>query len=112
MRVLAILLVTLAGCHRPAPAVPPASDRMDAPLRRHLAAISPDQPIDVLIGVGTADVDAVRRGLAAAGIDVRAVSGGVAVGRGVRAAVERAASLPFVGLIELSQTRPPTTGRP
>lgn len=81
---------------------------MDADLRRHLATVGADTRVDVLVGVGTLDPDEARRGLEAAGVEVRTIAGGVAVARGVRAAIERAAALPWVRQIDRSQERLPS----
>ncbi len=82
---------------------------MDADLRRHLATVDDDTPVEVLVGIGTLAPDEARRGLEAAGVEVRTVAGGVVVARGVRAAIERAAALPWVRQIDLSQERLPST---
>lgn len=113
---LALLLLTAlaAGCRpvevAPAQAVPGAP--MDPALRQHLATVADDTPVDVFVGLGTHAPDAARRDLEAAGLEVRLVAGSVAVVRGVRAAVQRAAALPWVTSLELSQERPPLTEPP
>ena len=115
--VLLVLAAALAAC-QPSPASVPAAmtpdptATMDAALRQHLATVSDTAVVDVLVGTGAASPEDARRGLEAAGLDVRTLAGDVAVARGVRAAIVRAAGLPFVRRIDLSQDRSPSDRRP
>ena len=118
MRLFPVLFVlALAACHRPPTSVPAAmtpdpSLTMDAALRQHLAAAPDTALVDVLVGTESASPEDARRGLEAAGLDVRTLAGSVAVARGVRAAIVRAAGLPFVRRIDLSQDRSLSDRRP
>lgn len=105
------LLAASAGCGSGRPA-PDATLPLDAALRTHLATVDADTPVDVLVGTGQAPPDEARGALEAAGLTVRALSGGVAAAQGVRAAVLRAAALPFVQRVELSQDRTPLLPSP
>ena len=87
----------------------PSGGNLDPALSRHLATVEAGTMVDVLVGLAADAPQTAPEALADAGLEVRTAAGDVVIARGTGDAIERAAALPWVEHVALSQDRSPLT---